>query len=206
MLGRLKSFLPKSHYWLLGMIILPLASCSSAPTVDYDRMFHDAEQLMLEAQWRKAHTLLRIFLKENPDHPGAHFYLGRSYLYLEDDFRPLIAEGELQTALALYNENGEKSYIDRFNSPNYFPMICNIESAKVSLKEYAFLVNLNAPQRLVQLNVRKARHYVEEAKKISADSKDVQDYDAYIRELEQSTLSEASLNSLRGRSYYNPQQ
>ena len=202
----LRSHLPKSGAWLLGILVLPLISCSFSPppAVDYDAMFDEAEALLLEAKWKEAHTVLREFLKANPDHPGAHFYLGRSYLFLEDDFRPTIAEGELQTALALYTENGGKSFIKRFNSPNYFPLICNIESAKVSIKEYAFLSEFKVPPGYLAAIVERARHYTEEARKISPNSNDVADFDELIGQLEIVTLPNGYLEEARGRSYYLP--
>lgn len=199
-----KTYRPKSLAWLLGLALLPMMACtSSSPPVDYDAMFLEAEQLMLDAKWREAHTMLRVFLKDNPDHPGAHFYLGRSYLYLEEDFRPTIAEGELQTALALYYENGKHSYIDRFGNKHYFEMICNIASAKVSLKEYAFLVKYDVPDEKLRSVVKKARHYVTEAQKIGPKSNDVITYDQYVTELEELTFTEEFLDDARGRSYFN---
>ena len=189
---------PRRLLWLLGLLILPFVSCSqsSSSDINYDAMFHDAEQLILEAKWREAHFLLRIFLKENPSHPGAHFYLGRSYLFLADDFRPTIAEGELQTALALYRENGNNSFIDRFDSPNYFEIICNMESTKVAMKEYAFLLEFNAHPTIMQDSLQRARFYVEEARKVAPNNKDVLDYDSYVRSLEEPTFSKATLRNM----------
>lgn len=171
---------------LLGVLMASSISCApERPVVDYDAMFAEAEILVLDAEWYKAHNLLREFLKANPNHPGAHFYLGRSYLFLEDDFRPRIAEGELQTALALYNENGGEFYIERFTSPNYFPMMCNIESAKVSMREHALLINFDMPPEFLADTVVRARYYTEEARKISPHSADVAVFDRIVTQMEE---------------------
>ncbi|MFP6581400.1 MAG: hypothetical protein VCD00_02455 [Candidatus Hydrogenedentota bacterium] len=154
---------------LLVLGILFFAYTRNQPTTQTDGeedLFARGEYLCREARWDEARRVLREFLLDNPEHPGAHFYLGRSYLLWKDDFRPAIAEGELQTALALYHENGGTHHIERF-SDEYFELICNIESAKVCMEQFTKLLDAQIPARHLSPIVLRARRYIEAARDIN---------------------------------------
>ncbi|MBX7256184.1 MAG: hypothetical protein K1Y02_07460 [Candidatus Hydrogenedentes bacterium] len=107
-------------------------------------MFAEAEVLYLDMRYDEAITLLKQHLIRNPKDAGAHFYLGTCYLNSPKNGWLGIAQGELQTALALFKEQGKVNPIPRFNNATYFEMICHINLAKVYLR---LIVNvLDLPQ------------------------------------------------------------
>ena len=179
------NFIPMSQFVLMGIFLsIILISCSKQEVEKpVEENFAQGEFLILEARWDEARNYLREFLLDNPNHPGAHFYLGRSYLLWKEDFRPIIAEGELQMALQLFRDNDSQSYIDRF-PPSYFVVICNIESAKVLLIEFAIRQENGAPIEQLQPLVIRARRYVEAARKADPTHQDVIDSDALVQSAE----------------------
>ena len=127
--------------------------------------------MCLEARWNEARAVLKQFLLHRPNHAGAHFYLGRAYLF-SDDFRPAIAEGELQTALELFIEGGRISPIERFGD-DYFELICYVESAKVCLLLTEYLQTQGVPEEAVKPLLRRAARYANEADAVMPGTKDV---------------------------------
>lgn len=108
---------------------LALASCEKAPEED---LFAKAETHYLDKHYDEAIDLFKQFLLDHPDHSGAHFYLGTCY-FASDDNRWLgIAQGELETAIALFERQGKVSSISRFNA-TYFELISHISLAKIYL-------------------------------------------------------------------------
>lgn len=180
--------IPGSLKVLSGIFFTAIAvsSCFTSESAQEDvDLFALGERLCLEARWGDARNALRMFLVDNPNHPGAHFYLGRSYLFWEEDFRPVIAEGEMQTALQLFYENGRESHIERF-TPTYFEFICNIESLKVCNQEFRYLEFVDASKGRMLECAGRARKYFEAAKVIDPNSDDLLVGEEIVRHLERS--------------------
>lgn len=150
-----------------------VAGCGAAlDEQELQGLFDQGEYLCREARWTEARAVLREFLLHRPNHAGAHFYLGRAYL-LSDDFRPAIAEGELQTALELFIEGGRISPIERFGH-DYFELICNVESAKVILLQTEYMLAQGAPLRAAMPLLERASRYAHEAEAVMPGTKDVE--------------------------------
>jgi len=149
--------------WLL------LTGCSNVlEDEEVDALFTQGEFLCLEAQWENARPLLKQFLLHHPNHAGAHFYLGRTYYYS----RPRLAEGEFQTALELFIENGRMSTIERYGD-QYFELICNLESAKVCLLQTDQLIKRGVPPSMMGPTLERASRYVRAAGAVKPGAKDV---------------------------------
>jgi hypothetical protein len=115
------------------------AGCSGPPKAHYEDLSAQAEFLVLEERWAEAIPVLSESLLLHPEDPGAHFYLGRCWLNVAKfNDRPgpwlVPAEGELRLARQLFLAQGKHSPIARF-SDTYFEVICNIERAKVYLRQ-----------------------------------------------------------------------
>lgn len=169
---------------IAAVSIVLLAGCGpSEPDLS---LFARAEQLCLDQQWAEAQPVLREFLLQSPHHAGAHFYLGRAYM-LGPDFRPAVAEGELQLALKLYEASGKKSPIERF-SDEYFEIICNLESMKVLLKAIALeseqMAAVGLPPGVRPELLERMHRYVDQAAAVQPDFKDVVDARNILRSLE----------------------
>ncbi len=148
------------------------AGCDRSPDEQgLQSLFDEGEYLCREMRWEEARTVLREYLLYDPDHAGAHFYLGRAYLFSED-FRPAIAEGELQTALELFVEGGRISPIERFGH-DYFELICYVESAKVYLLQIEFLLLIRVSAAYIQPLLDQAERYIAEAEQIMPNTKEV---------------------------------
>ena len=159
--------------FLLYIASCPLiAGCGTAlDEQELQSLFDQGEFMCREARWNEARVVLKKFLLHRPNHAGAHFYLGRAYLF-SDDFRPAIAEGELQTALELFIQGGRISPIERFGH-DYFELICNVESAKVFLLHTEYLLLQGAPPEAVKPLLERAAHYAHEADAVMPGTKDV---------------------------------
>ncbi len=154
---------------LVVAVALIAGGCGSAPSEEeLQTLFDQGELLCLEKRWQEARAVLKAYLIYSPDHAGAHFYLGRSYLF----FRPVIAEGELQTALELFTEGGRISTIERFPD-DYFELICNIEAAKACLLQIDLMLAWGAPPALAQSLLERAERYVREADTVMPGTQEV---------------------------------
>ena len=162
----------------LFVFLLYVASCPLLAGCDTEldeqelqSLFDEGEFLCREARWSEARVVFKKFLLHRPNDAGAHFYLGRAYLF-SDDFRPAIAEGELQTALELFVQGGRISPIERFGH-DYFELICNVESAKVFLLQTEYLLLQGAPLEAVKPLLERTAHYAQEADAAMPGTKDV---------------------------------
>jgi tetratricopeptide (TPR) repeat protein len=154
---------------------LTVVSCNRAPEED---LFAKAETLYLDQQYDDAIELFKRFLLEHPDHAGAHFYLGTCYFASEDNRWLGVAQGELQTAIALFERQGKVSSIPRFNS-TYFELISHINLAKIYLG-LVFTIVEEAPRmpgfdqrKAVELALEKCDEQYDIVKRIDPDNPDV---------------------------------
>lgn len=155
--------------------MLGLVGCAEP---DYDRLFDQAEIHCLDQEWDEASVLLKQILLTNPNHSGAHYYLGRCYLNAED-FRPHLAEGEFQTAVHIFMRTDRKSPIERFDD-KYFEFICHISSAKVVLSAIQRLVEDRVPLRQLQGLMDQAREYADTADAVIPNAQEVEDLNFLI--------------------------
>ncbi len=162
---------------LLLLVCGPLlAGCDISPDEqELRRLFDEGESLCLEEHWQEARAVLKAYLIYRPDHAGAHFYLGRTYLLS----RPVIAEGEFQTALDLFIEGGRISTIERFDH-DYFELICNIEAAKACLLQIDLMLVWGAPPAAAQPLLERAKRYAREADIVMPDTQEVRDLEKAI--------------------------
>lgn len=136
-------------------------------------LFRDAEAYCLNQEWDEARTALIEVLRENPLHPGAHFYLGRAYMF-GSEFRPVMAEGEFLTALSLFRKQDRESQISRF-APRYFEMMCYIEAAKANLIQIDYHLRAGESIEALQNLVADGAHYAERARRINPNAPEVRD-------------------------------
>jgi len=140
--------------------------------------FAKAEQLYLDGNYENAIAAFKEFLLVQPEHAGAHWYLGTCYLYSQNQRWLGIAQGELETALALFERQGKVNPIPRFDA-TYFEMMCHINQAKIYLLLIDALTNdprsmpgMN-PQIVVPRLVAKCLEHSELADKVAPGHPDV---------------------------------
>lgn len=149
-----------------------------APTRD---LVQEADALLRDQKWSEARALLKEHLLLHPHDAGAHFLLGRSHL-VGLNFRPFIAEGEYETAIACYLSKGRVNTIKRFKDDGYFEMMCHIEAAKVQDRIIGTLLVYGGGLEGARLYIDKGLAYVDEARKVRPDAQEVQQYDALFRD------------------------
>lgn len=122
------------------VVCAAVTACThSAPLPDF---FKQGEDLYLKGDYAAAAEAFKKRLLQAPDDAGAHFYLGTCYLNdavmssrkgrSGGNFWLGIAQGELETALAVFERQGKVNPIPRFNA-QYFEMICHVNQAKIYL-------------------------------------------------------------------------
>jgi hypothetical protein len=165
-------------------IVLLAGGCSGKASGEKADLMAEAEFLVREARWADAIPVLKDHLILHPEDSGAHFYLGRCWLNApEFNGREgpwlVLAEGELQLALQLFEKQGGVSTIERFND-RYFELICHVERAKIYLKQLQFLAGSNGVIR-----GRTAEGIMENLRQAVADARAVNPDAAEVRSLEQ---------------------
>jgi len=145
--------------------LLAIHCSRSKPTLS------EAENLYREQRYDEAIVVLKDYLLLYPDDPGAHFYLGSSYLLMNDPWL-VLAMGELETALALFEQSGKKSPIERF-SDTYFELRCHLELAKVLLKQLMFLNDHPASRSISAAILDRCETILAKAREVDPDSPDV---------------------------------
>jgi len=167
--------------FLLATILLTFGCKKDADP----HLFEQAEYLILEQRYEEAIPLLKQFLLNQPRHSGAHYYLGRCYFASTRNFWFALAEGEIQTALVLFERDGKKSAIPRF-SDVYFEFICHIDMAKIRLKQAMFLMENLGDFGTARTLLEQAAHSVEHARRIAPDSPDVPTMEQLINDFRRS--------------------
>lgn len=150
------------------LLLVTAAAGCARPTVT----LQDGEALYLEGDYDAAIAVLKEYLIEHPEDAGAHFYLGSCYRLWRKGWFPLLAQGEIETAQALYERSGGKSPIPRFPD-TYFALRCQTELANVFLRHLAVVERLQADPGLTALLVRRIEMALEEARRIDPAAPEV---------------------------------
>lgn len=165
-------------------LCLMCAACAPAPD---SNLFEKGEALYLKQDYKAAADLFKQRLIQDPDDAGAHFYLGTCYLYDSNKDWLGIAQGELETALALYERHGKVNPVPRF-SADYFEMICHVNQAKIHLYLMTELLNNTKktpgvnPRALIPVILRKCMEQASEAERIAPGDPDVEALKQLIQE------------------------
>ena len=154
------------------LLTVGVLTTSGCPPARDPKLFEQAEFLILEQRFEEAIPVLKAFLVAYPRHSGAHYYLGRCYFASPRNFWFAIAEGEIQTALKLFERDGKKSTIARF-SDTYFEFICHLDIAKIRLRQAMFLAENTGEFHAARLLLEQAAHAIDHARQIAPDSPDI---------------------------------
>ena len=180
------------------MVCIALGCEANPPANGPAKSYETLERMTQEAQWDEAIPEWRRFLLDHPENSGAHFYLGRCYLNSETArWRLPLAEGEFETALALFLRQGKQSPIEGF-SARYFAFRCHIEAVKVCFEQMLFLLDTDIPNDLKNGYLQGLLAKCEEAyKKAEAIVPDSPDLINAARMLEQARIAARQLKTDR---------
>jgi len=155
------------------LLILVAAHCGGTPDeAALQAQFDQAEQLCLDRRYPQARQLLKELLLEKPLHPGAHFYLARTYMASRDLRETGLAEYEFQLALRLFQQQDRTSGIERFD-PRYFEMMCQLDSANSLLTQAHVLAQDATLVPLALDSLRRATEYVERGRTVNPKASEV---------------------------------
>ncbi len=157
--------------------------CDRAPNAAaLQAKFDEAERLCLDQRYEDAQKLLKEYLLLDPDHPGAHFYLARTYMASRDIRETSLAENEYQMALRLFERQGRVSGIKRFD-PRYFEMMCHLNSATTLEIQARILAQDRTLIPVALESLRRALEYVERARAVNPKASEIEIVGEPIREL-----------------------
>ena len=169
-------------YFALAVLCV---ACSRAPERDLSK---EGEVLYLKGEYTAAAEVFKRRLIQNPDDAGAHFYLGTCYLYDTNKNWLGIAQGELETALSLFERQGKVNPVPRF-SAEYFEMICHLNQAKVYLvlidelakapRQFGGVV----PGSVIPKILEKCKEQADLAERVSPGNPDVVALKSLVRQL-----------------------
>lgn len=165
---------------LLCALTLPFQACQKEePQEDY---FAQGEYLLLEGKYEEAARALKQHMLSHPYDPGAHFYLGRAYLYQVEKPYIRLAKGEFEIALDQIDRQQTENPIARFETDGYFRFICNIELSKIYLRLIAMTLENNAPAAVADTFARRAEEYYDQAKALRPDAGEVEQLRQLLKE------------------------
>jgi tetratricopeptide (TPR) repeat protein len=164
----------------LGAFFVSACNSSTEP-VSLER----AETLCLDRQYEEAIPVLKSLLVREPENAGAHFYLGVAYLGAKR-FLPELSLGEFQTALRLFQKQGEVSPIERFSS-EYFEMMCYVNQGKVVFRDGLDKIALGARRRHIEPHLAELERLAEAARGVIPEAEEADVLNGYAASLIAST-------------------
>ncbi len=172
-----------SHWAGALALACALAACRGEPA---DNLLKQAEALYLEGRFQDAVPVLKAFLLREPFDPGGHLYLGMCYALSDQWLTP--AEGEIKTAITLFERNGRKSTIERFPD-DYFLARCHLELLKIADLQLRVLLHEGfADERTLQIYIDKFKDYLAKAKELAGEEPYVQECEKLAQGLDDGTI------------------
>lgn len=168
---------------LCAALFVFAAGCDRPPTAgELQTKFDAAEKLLLDQRYDQAKQEFKQYLLLDPTHPGAHFYLARTYMASLDARESGLAENEYQLALRLFEKQGRQSGIKRYD-PQYFELMCQLDSAN-ALWVQAGVLSQDPTLNSIALDaLRRAAEYVERGRAVNPNAAEVNEVGARVFEL-----------------------
>jgi len=169
--------------------VLGLTACAFVAGCDFgphpESLLHDAYDKSTRYDWAGITQTAKRYLLEQPRDDAGHFMLGQAYLHRGSPYFTL-AEGELQTALAIALADKEKAgaSLRSYLTASEFLGAVHRELALVHLRWVRDAAELGVPQSLIEPRLEKVRDHVERGLGYDPESN-------FLRELE-STLNDLS--------------
>lgn len=168
-----------------------VAGCGRPPSrAELQATFDEAERLCLDQRYDEARMALKAYLMLDPLHPGAHFYLGVTYLAPADIRDSALAEQEFQLALSLFERRGRQSGIKRYDA-RYFELMCNLHTANALYVQAGVLAQDRSLRSVARELLIRAQDFVERARTVNPGATEVREVEASIQRLAGALASSA---------------
>lgn len=166
----------------VGLILLGLGCARPPTTSELQAKFAEAERLCLDQKYAEAQAALKAYLMLDPLHPGAHYYLARTYVMSRDVRYMGLAENEYQTALRLLDGRGRESGITRFD-PNYFELMCNVDSARALYLQATIFAQDRTQWDISLGSLARAKAYLSRARTVNPNATETTEIENLVDEL-----------------------
>jgi hypothetical protein len=177
---------PRGRGWAASVAALAaaaslLAGCAP-PAYDAALLAQAAQLGEKEQRWDEARPMIQAHLLKHPDDPVAHYYYGLSFLHRKDALLTL-AEGELLTAQALLERNGDIPDGLLGKDPIVFKGEVYQKTALVYMRAYYESFRFNVPPEAQRDLLKKAIAQTEVGLKAHPDSIQMKDYQEALKGL-----------------------
>jgi len=158
-----------------------LVGCAP-PAYDAALLVQAAQLGEKEQRWDEARPMIQEHLLKHPEDPVAHYYYGLSFLHRKDALLTL-AEGELLTAQALLERNGDIPDGLLGKDPIVFKGEVYQKTALVYMRAYYESFRFNVPPEAQRDLLKKAIAQTEIGLKAHPDSVQLKDYQEALKGL-----------------------
>lgn len=164
-----------------GLMLLA-AGCDRPPSAaELQAQFAEAERLCLDQKYEEAQAAFKAYLMLDPLHPGAHFYLARTYLASIDVRQMGLAENEFQMALQLFERRARESGIQRYDA-RYFELMCHVDAAKALLIQAQILAQERSLIQISLESLARAEDYLQRARGVNPDAQEISAVDTQVQD------------------------
>lgn len=177
---------PWGRGWAVSVTALAAAASlltGCAPPAYDPALLAQAAQLgEKEQRWDEARPLIQAHLLKHPEDPVAHYYYGLSFLHRKDA-QLTLAEGELLTAQALLERNGDIPDGLLGKDPMVFKGEVYQKTALVYMRAYYESFRFNVPPEAQRDLLKKAIAQTEIGLKANPESIHMKDYHEALKGL-----------------------
>ena len=166
----------------LGLVLALAPGCP--PREDTTALLLRAHALGEEYRWAEARDYARRYLITRPDSAPGHLLYAKGCLRVAlEDMRLSIAQGELETALALFEAAPDLGPLADAWEPNQFLGLIHHELATVYFRRIYEVSDAGVPEALIKRDLERAREHVDLGLQADPESKSLQMMRETIAEL-----------------------
>lgn len=156
-----------------ALVLLPVLAAGCAQDGANDYLLVRAYDLGKDYEWAAARSYAKRYLTEAPDSAAGHLLYAKGYLRVQEP-NLAIAKGELETALALFDQHPDLGALTGEWTPEVFLGLIHHELATVHLRRIYTLSSNGIGGQAIQFELEEARKHVDLGLKADPDSKSLQ--------------------------------
>lgn len=141
-------------------VALATLSACGRDTVDAS-LLERADALLLQARPMEALPLAKAYVAAFPEDASGHLLLGACYRISTPDWL-MLADGEFETAAALFKRTGRRGALSRFTDDKAFRIALYRFRALVDMRWTLDAINRNVKEEYVHKLARRCAEHVEE--------------------------------------------
>jgi tetratricopeptide (TPR) repeat protein len=163
--------------WLGVLLAAAIAGCRGGERHD---LIAQAHALGAQWRWEEAQPLVKAYLIQHPEDPSGHFLLGRTYLHQQPPYLTM-AEGEFETALALFRKRGDCGGLAEALPGAEFESAVHREIARAQLRWAYEAMRVGIPFSRIRPRLEKALDNVQQGRALTPDSEPLAEMEQLLR-------------------------